>query len=99
MTYKDGFEVETKREYKGNIAIEQLVTAQINRIMEYGTRKMKEEYEEGIELLVDLLSPEHEEQALAYKEKYGIYYDITRDGLKRYKALFRFIKRLPQSMV
>jgi hypothetical protein len=82
------------REYKGVITIEQLVGRQIDRINEYGTRRDNEKYNEGVEHLVDLLSPEHEQKALEYQKENGISHDISPVGKLRYRALFRFIKHL-----
>jgi len=85
---------ETKKEYKGIIPIEQITANHINRIMDMDINKKLEEYEEGIEGLIDLLSPEHEIKALGYKKQHGVGYDISIDGKQRYRDLFRFIKRL-----
>jgi hypothetical protein len=93
MTYED-IDITTRREYKGVIAIEQLTAAQINRIMEYGSKKLRENYEEAIELLVDLLPPDLEQRAIEYKKEHQVSYDMSLDGEMRYRGLFRHIKRL-----
>ncbi len=80
------------KEYKGIIAIEQLMARQIDRIMEYGTQRKNPEYVEGVELLIDLCPREIEEKALEYKKEHGVYYDVSREGRQRWGALFRFIK-------
>lgn len=80
------------KEYKGIIAIEQLMARQIDRIMEYGSQRKNPEFIEGVELLVDLCPKEIEEKALEYKKEHGVYYDVGPEGKQRYRALFRFIK-------
>jgi len=87
-------EFEIHKEYKGVIGIEQLVARQIDRINQYGTEKDNEKYEEGVEHLVDLLSPIHENKALEFKKEHSVSYDIDPTGKMRYRGLFRFIKRL-----
>ena len=92
MSYDDEFGV--KKEYKGIIAIEQLMARHIDRIMDRDINKKTEEYEEGIEGLIDLLSPEHEFKALEFKKEHRVYYELSAEGKARYRALLRFIKRL-----
>ena len=87
-------EIDTKREYKGIIAIEQLTARHIDRIMESDINKKTEQYEEGIEGLIDLLSPEHEKKAMEFKKEHGVVYDISPEGKLRYRALLRYIKIL-----
>ena len=87
-------DLEVKREYKGLIAIEQLTARQIDRIMEYGSQKKNAHYEEAVMHLIDMLPPELEDKALEFKKEHGVYYDESEDGKMRYRALFRFIKRL-----
>jgi len=87
-------ELDIHKEYKGIITIEQLVSRQIDRINEYGTKRDNEKYNEGVEHLVDMLSPEHEQKALEFKKENGIQHDISPTGKLRYRALFRYIKQL-----
>ena len=87
-------EIDTKREYKGIIAIEQLTARHIDRIMESDIKKNTEQYEEGIEGLIDRLSPEHEKKAMEFKKEHGVNFDISVEGKLRYRALFRYIKIL-----
>ena len=87
-------DIDTKREYKGIIAIEQLMARHIDRIMEKDINKRTEEYEEGIEGLIDLLAPDLEIKAIEFKKEHGVSYDLTPDGKLRYRSLFRHIKHL-----
>ena len=87
-------EIDTKREYKGIIAIEQLTARHIDRIMESDINKKTENYEEGIEGLIDLLSPEHEKKAMEFKKEHGVVFNDSVEGKQRYRALFRYIKVL-----
>ena len=84
---------EIRRDYKQYVPIEGLVTSQINRILEYRSKKLWENYEESVDALIDLLAPEDEETVLEYKKKENICYDISQDGKERYVCLFRFIKK------
>ena len=86
-------DTEVKRDYKQFIPIEQLLTRHIDRIMEYRSKKDLERYEESIEALIDLLSPESEERVIEYKHENNIIYDISNEGKEKYVQLFRFIKR------
>jgi len=94
MTYKASIDREVTKEYRGIIAIEQLTARQIDRIMETGSQKKIETYEESIEMLVDLLAPEHEELVLEYIKKHDIKYDISNEGKQKYRELFRYIKSI-----
>ena len=87
------FDGERRRDYKQFIPIESLVTSQINRIMEYRSKKIWESFEESVDALIDLLAPDDEETVFKYKEENQIRYDISRNGIDKYRGLFRFIKR------
>lgn len=86
--------VDFKKEYKQFVPIEALVAAQINRIAEYRSKDITDLYEESVDMLIDLLPPELEEQALDYKKKYIIVYDLSQAGKELWVALFRYIKKL-----
>ena len=90
MTDEDTF----KKEYRGFISIEQLVSRQIDRIMFHRTEKNVEYFEEGIEALIDLLTPEDEKKAVEFKKKNDITSDTSRQGKHQYVLLLRFIKEL-----
>lgn len=91
MTYKDDLKV--RGNYKQFIPIEHLVTRHIDRIMEYRSKKMFENFEESIEGLIDLLEPDSEELVVNYKKENNIGYDLSEEGKQKYVELFRFIKR------
>lgn len=78
--------------YRSFIPIETLVAGQINRIMEYRSKKLTEYYEEAVDALIDLLPPEIEEAILSYKKDNGISFDLSIDGKEKYVRLFREIK-------
>ena len=83
-----------KREYKQYIPIENLVTSQISRVLEYRSKRMDVYFMESVEALIDLLSPEDEEKALRFKEENNIYFENSSLGKKKYIDLLRFIKKL-----
>jgi len=83
-----------KKEYKGFIPIEQLVSKQIDRIMHYKTIREYDYWEEGIEGIIDLLTPEDEQKALNYIKTHNIEHDISIKGRTLYTGLFRYIKKL-----
>lgn len=89
-----GEEPEIKREYRQYVPIENLVSAQINRIAEYRSKKRIEHYEESVDMLIDLLPPDAEAEVLEYKKKCNIEYDLSLDGKQLYVDLFRFMKKL-----
>ena len=78
--------------YRTFIPIESLVAGQINRIMEYRSKKLTEYYEEAVDALIDLLPPDVETAILAYKKDQNIHFDLTPDGREKYIKLFREIK-------
>lgn len=86
-------DLKVKGNYKQFIPIEHLVTRQIDRIMEYRSKKQVELFEESIEGLIDLLEPYSEEIVLEYIKDNGIDYDLSEAGKQKYIELFRFIKR------
>lgn len=86
-------DLRVKGNYKQFIPIEHLVTRQIDRIMEYRSKKQFELYEESINGLVDLLEPESEEIVLEYIDENKVSYDLSDEGKEKYIKLFRFIKR------
>ena len=89
-----GEDTEIHREYRQYVPIENLVSAQINRIAEYRSKKRMEHYEESVDMLIDLLPPDAEEEVLDYKREHNIEYDLSLEGKQRYVDLFRFIKKL-----
>jgi len=94
MTEFDDIPLDRVKEYKGIIAIEQLMARQIDRVMEYGSQMKNASYEEAVEHLIDLAPPGLETKALEFKKEHGVYYDEGPEGKLRYRALFRFIKHL-----
>ena len=84
---------EVKKEYRQGIPIESLVTSQINRIMEYRTKRLTEYFIESVEALIDLLPPEMEETVVEYKKNNMITFDVSPQGKTNYINLFRFIKK------
>jgi hypothetical protein len=78
--------------YRTFIPIESLVASQINRIMEYRSKKLTEYYEEAVDALIDLLPPEIESSILTFKNDNDIKFDLSPDGKDRYVRLFREIK-------
>lgn len=92
MTYEP--DIGIRREYKVIVPIEGLVAAQINRISEYRSKKMWENYEESVDMLIDLLPPESEEKVLEYKKEHNVEYDLSTEGKQAYVLLFRFIKKV-----
>lgn len=88
----EGFGV--NREFKQYIPIEGLVASQINRIMEYRSKKLVENFEESIDALVDLLAPDDEEKAVEYKHEHKVFYDVSQAGKERYVLYFQYVKRL-----
>lgn len=81
-----------KREYKGLDPIVTLTAAQINRILDFGSKKQIELFEESVDRLIDILPPEMEKTVLEFKNSQNIVYDTGEKGKDRYVALFRFIK-------
>jgi len=82
-----------KREYRQFVPIENLVTGQIGRISEYGSKKMWEYWIESIERLIDLLPPDVEDRVLEYKKNNNVVFNLSDKGRERYRLLFRFIKQ------
>ena len=78
--------------YRTILPIEAIVAGQINRIMEYRSKKLFEYYEEAVDALIDLLPPEIEGSILEFKKQNNIAYDISVSGKDRYVVLFREIK-------
>ena len=78
--------------YRTLIPIETLVASQINRIMEYRSKKLTEFYEESVDALIDLLPPEIEVSILIFKKDNDIKFDLSIDGREKYILLFREIK-------
>ena len=91
MTYDEDI---YKGEYRGNDPIIQLIAAQVNRIMEAGSRKDIDNYIESIDRLIDILPPDLEETILEYIKKNEIAYDTSNNGKQTYIDLMRFIKYL-----
>ena len=87
MNYEDH-----QQNYKTFIPIESLVAGQINRIMEYRSKKLTEYYEEAVDALIDLLPPELETAILDFKTSNNIHFDLSPDGKDKYVRLFREIK-------
>ena len=87
MSYDDH-----RESYRTFIPIESLVAGQINRIMEYRSKKLTEYYEESVDALIDLLPPEMETSILEFKKKNDIKFDLSTDGREKYILLFREIK-------
>ena len=81
-----------QQSYRSFIPIESLVANQINRIMEYRSKKLTEYYEEAVDALIDLLPPEIEKTILNYRKDKGIKFDLSPDGKEKYVELFREIK-------
>jgi hypothetical protein len=79
--------------YRTILPIESLVAGQINRILEFRSKKIFEYYEEAVEALIDLLPPEIEQTILIYKKNNNINYDLSVEGKNRYVDLFREIKK------
>jgi hypothetical protein len=88
------FDTDVVKELKGFIPIEQLVSKQLDRIMHYRTIRKWDFWEEGIEGLIDLLTPEDEQKAVDYMETNQVSHDITNEGRERYNGLLRFIKKM-----
>lgn len=86
-------DLKVKGNYKQFIPIEHLVTMQIDRIMEYRSKKQIELFEESVQGLIDLLEPDSEELVLKYMGEMGIGYDLSEVGKQKHIELFRFIKR------
>lgn len=87
MNYDD-----SQQSYRTFIPIESLVASQINRIMEYRSKKLTEYYEEAVDALVDLLPPEIEKSILDFRKDNDIKFDLSLDGKEKYIRLFREIK-------
>src|SRR4030042_454180 len=87
------FELEKQQIYRTILPIESIVAGQINRIMEFGSKKLTEYYEESIDRLVDLLPPEIESAIILFKNEHDIKYDMSVDGKEKYVLLFREIKK------
>ena len=90
MTYDD---IGKQQTYRTILPIEAIVAGQINRIMEFGSKKLTEYYEESIDRLVDLLPPEIEESIIVFKNQNNIRYDMSVEGKEKYVLLFREIKK------
>jgi len=86
-------DLKVKGSYKQFIPIEHLVTMQIDRIMEYRSKKQVELFEESVQGLVDLLEPESETLVLDYIDTNNVGYDLSEVGKQKHIELFRFIKR------
>jgi hypothetical protein len=86
-------ELGREQTYRTILPIEAIVAGQINRIMEFGSKKLTEYYEESIERLIDLLPPEIEESIIVFKKENNITYDMSVQGKERYVLLFREIKK------
>lgn len=84
---------EYQSKYRTVIPIESLVATQINRIMEYRSKKLTEYYEEAVDALIDLLPPELETAILNYRKDNDIRFDLSLDGKDKYVKLFREIKK------
>ena len=78
--------------YRTLVPIESLVANQINRIMDFRSKKLTEFYEESVDALIDLLPPDIETSILQFKANNNIKYDLSNDGKERYVRLFREIK-------
>lgn len=78
--------------YRTFIPIESLVAGQINRIMEYRSKKLTEYYEEAVDALIDLLPPQIETAILTYRKDNNIKFDLSSEGKEKYVKLFREIK-------
>lgn len=88
-----GSSKEIVRDYKQYVPIENLVTAQIDRIVKYRNENKLKEYEVAIETLIDLLHPEAERLVMKYKLENDINIDITsKKALDKYRVLFNYIK-------
>lgn len=81
-----------RESYRTFIPIESLVAGQINRIMEYRSKKLTEYYEEAVDALIDLLPPEIETSILQFKNNEDIKFDLSQTGKEKYVKLFREIK-------
>ena len=79
--------------YRNILPIEAIVAGQINRIMEFRSKKLFECYEESVDALIDLLPPEIEEAILVFKKENDISFSNTVDGKDKYVMLFREIKK------
>ena len=90
MTYDDIYQQKT---YKDGLPIERLAENQINRVMEYRSKKLIEYFEESVDALIDLLPPEVEQTILDYKRNHNIEYNLTLEGKEKYILLFREIKK------
>jgi len=82
------------KQYPGYIPIEQLVSKQIDRIMHYRTIRKYDFWEDGIEGLIDLLTPEDEQKALEYIKTHNIRHNTSANGRELYSGLLRYIKGL-----
>jgi len=90
MTYND---IERQGTYRTILPIESIVAGQINRIMEYRSKKLTEYYEESVDALIDLLPPEIEETIHTFKKDNQITYDVSLAGKEKYVKLFSEIKK------
>jgi hypothetical protein len=86
-------EIETSSGYRNILPIEAIVAGQINRIMEFRSKKITECFEESVEGLIDLLPPELEDSILVFKKENNIIFDISVNGKEKYVLLFREIKK------
>jgi len=87
----DGFDNQSS--YRTILPIENIVAGQINRIMEYRSKKLWEYYMESVDALIDLLPPDVEAAILKYKQENNISYNNSTEGHERYHQLFREIKK------
>lgn len=86
-------EIEISQGYRNILPIEAIVAGQINRVMEFRSKKQTEFFEESVEGLIDLLPPEIEESILDYKKQNNINFDLSVAGKEKYVMLFREIKK------
>lgn len=86
-------DIETSSGYRNILPIEAIVAGQINRIMEFRSKKLFEYFEESVDGLIDLLPPEIEESIMTFKKQNDISYSNTVEGKEKYVLLFREIKR------
>jgi hypothetical protein len=79
--------------YRTVLPIEAIVAGQINRIMEYRSKKLFEYYEESVDALIDLLPPEIEDAIQNYKHEHDVSFNLSNDGVAKYVLLFSEIKK------
>jgi hypothetical protein len=86
-------DIETSSSYRNILPIESLVAGQINRCMEFLSKKLTEFFIESVEGLILLLPPEIEDSILTFKKENEIFYSNTVEGKEKYMLLFREIKK------